>query len=103
MTKKFWTDWQKRIGETTAIYGWCKWTRHDGVEMKREGGSLIGYLPFKILFAKFNGDTVDLKLEIISEVAFSNCHHVKNKYYTLHRNDISTIRFRQVLKNISWN
>ena len=95
MTKKFWADWQKRIGETKAIYGWCKWTRYDGVETKREGGSLIGYLPFKILSAKFNGDTVDLKLEVTSEVAFSNRHHVENKYITLHRNEISRIVFNK--------
>lgn len=99
MTKKFWVDWQKRIGETKAIYGWCKWTRYDGVETKREGGSLIGYLPFKILSAKFNGDTVDLKLEVVDRVfnkstwGFHN--HVENKYYTLHRNDISTIVFNK--------
>ena len=98
MTKKFWKDWQNRIGETKAIYGWCKWTRHDGVEMKREGGSLIGYSPFKILSAKFNGDTVDLKLEVVDRVFNKNTwsfnNHVENKYYILHRNDISTIRFK---------
>ena len=68
MTKKFWADWQKRIGETNAIYGWITYTGFDGVERKREGGSLIGYSPFKILSAKFNGDTVDLKLEIVETV-----------------------------------
>ena len=97
MTKKFWKDWQNRIDETKAIYGWCKWIRHDGVEMKREGGSLIGYLPFKILSAKFNGDTVDLKLEVVDRTfnrsTWSFNNHVENKYYTLHRNDISTIKF----------
>ena len=99
MTKKFWADWQKRIGETKAIYGWCKWTRHDGVETKREGGSLIGYSPFKILSAKFNGDTVDLKLEIVETVFNRNTwgvhNHVENKYITLHRNDISRIIFNK--------
>lgn len=97
MTKKFWNDWQKRVGETKAIYGWCKWTRHDGVEMKREGGSLIGYSPFKILSAKFNGDTVDLKLEVVDRTfnrsTWSFNNHVENKYYVLHRNDISTVKF----------
>lgn len=99
MTKKFWADWQKRIGETKEIYVWCKWTRYDGVEIKRAGGSLIGYLPFKILSAKFNGDTVDLKLEVVDRV-FSRStwgfhNHVENKYYTLHRNDISQIVFNK--------
>ena len=99
MTKKFWADWQKRIVETKAIYGWSKWTRHDGVETKREGGSLIGYSPFKILSAKFNGDTVDLKLEIVETVFNRNTwgvhNHVENKYITLHRNDISRIVFNK--------
>ena len=97
MTKKFWKDWQNRIGETKAIYGWCKWTRYDGVKMKREGGSLIGYSTFKILSAKFNGDTVDLKLEVVDRTfnrsTWSFNNHVENKYYILHRNDISTVKF----------
>lgn len=97
MTKKFWKDWQNRIGETKAIYGWCKWIRHDGVEMKREGGNLIGYSPFKILSPKFNGDTVNLKLEVVDRTfnrsTWSFNNHVENKYYTFHRNDISTIEF----------
>ena len=97
MTKKFWADWQKRIGETKEIYGWIKHTRYDGVETKRSGGSLVGYNPFKILSAKFNGDTVDLKLEVI-ETVFNRStwgihNHVENKYITLHRTDISDIKF----------
>ena len=99
MTKKFWNDWKKRIGETKEIYGWCKWTRHDGVEMKREGGSLVDYLPFKILSAKFNGDTVDLKIEVTFESfdyhTLSTHKVIENKYITLNRNEISTIKFKK--------
>lgn len=96
MTKKFWKDWQKRIGETKQIYDWLIYQTYDGIEKKQIGGSLVGYLPFKILSAKFNGDTVDLKLEIKSEVwTFQGIHtHVENKYLTLNRKDISTVRFK---------
>lgn len=91
MTKKFWNDWQKRIGETKQIYGW-----YENSKGKCVGGSLTGYLPFKILSAKFNGDTIDLKLEIKSEVwTFQGIHtHVENKYLTLNRKDISTVEFK---------
>jgi hypothetical protein len=91
MTKKFWLDWQKRIGETKQIYGW-----YENSKGKCVGGSLVGYLPFKILSAKFNDNIVDLKLEIKSEVwTFQGIHtHVENKYLTLHREDISTVEFK---------
>jgi hypothetical protein len=95
MTKKFWADWRNRIGETKNIYGWCSYETHDGKVKKYVGGTLVSYLPFKILSAKFNGNTVDLKIEVTSEVAFSNRHHVENKYITLHRNEISRIIFNK--------
>ena len=91
MTKKFWLDWQKRIGETKQIYGW-----YENSKGKCVGGSLIGYLPFKIILAKFNGNTVELVLETKSEVFGKNGYHihVENKYFTLNRKDISTIEFK---------
>jgi len=87
MTKKFWTDWQKRIGETKQILGFLPWGE--------VGGSLIGYLPFKIISAKFNGNTVELVLETKSEVFDKNGYHihVENKYFTLNRKEIATIEF----------
>jgi len=91
MTKKFWKDWQNRIGETKQIYGW-----YENSKGKCVGGSLVGYLPFKILSAKFNGDTVELVLETKYEVFGKNGYHihVENKYLTLHREDISTVEFK---------
>ena len=87
MTKKFWKDWQNRIGETKQILGFLPWGE--------VGGSLIGYLPFKIISAKFNGNTVELVLETKSEVFGKNGYqiHVENKYITLHRNEIASIEF----------
>lgn len=87
MTKKFWNDWQNRIGETKQILGFLPWGE--------AGGSLIGYLPFKIISAKFNGDTVELVLETKSEVFGKNGYHihVENKYFTFNRKDIATIEF----------
>lgn len=95
MTKKFWNDWQKRIGETKQIYDWITYQTHEGIEKKRIGGSIIGYTPFKILSAKFNKNTVDLTLEIKREVwTKKGIHiHVENKYVTLYRKDIATIEF----------
>ncbi len=96
MTKKFWNDWQKRIGETNQIYGWLIHKTYDGIEKKQIGGSMIGYLPFKILSAKFNSNTVELVLETKSEVFGKNGYHihVENKYFTLNRKDIATVEFK---------
>lgn len=97
MTKKFWNDWQNRIGETKQIYDWLTYQTYNGIEKKQIGGSIIGYLPFKILSAKFNNDIVDLVLEIKREVWTKNgIHiHVENKYFTLNRKDISTVTFNK--------
>ena len=88
MTKKFWNDWQKRVGETKQILGFLPWGE--------AGGSLIGYLPFKIISAKFNGNTVELVLETKSEVFGKNGYHIhiENKYFTFNRKDIATVEFK---------
>lgn len=99
MTKRFWNDWKKRIGETKQIYGWYSYETHDGKVKKHIGGTLISYLPFKILSANFNGNTVDLKVEVTSEVfdcrTWSRHNVVENRYVTLNRNEISTIKFKK--------
>lgn len=85
MTKKFWKDWQNRIGETKEIKGFMPWGSI--------GGSLVGYLPFRIISAKFNKNTVDLVLEETSLNVITNRHHVENRYLTLNRKEISTVKF----------
>ena len=89
MTRKFWNDWQKRIADTKKIIGW-----YEEACGKRKG-SLIGYLPFKILSAKFNNDTVDLVLELEFDVVDENGWHTRfeNKTFTLNRKDIATVEF----------
>lgn len=90
MTKKFWKDWQKRIGETKEIRSFYI---YGGI-----GGSLVGDLPFKIISATFNKDVVDLVLEETSLNVITNRHHVENRYISLNRKDISTVRFNGVSK-----
>ena len=87
MTKKFWKDWQNRIGETKWILGFLPWGE--------TGGSLIGYLPFKIISAKFNDDTVELVLEIEFDVVDKNGWHTRfeKKNFTFNRTEIATVEF----------
>ena len=87
MTKKFWNDWQKRVGETKEIKGFYI---HGGI-----GGSLVGYLPFRILSAKFTKDVVDLILEETSYNPINGKDRVENRYIKLNRNDIATVRFKK--------
>lgn len=85
MTKKFWKDWQNRIGETKHILGFLPWGE--------VGGSLVGYLPFRIISAKFNKNTVNLVLEETSFNPITHKHHVENRYLTLNRKEIATVEF----------
>ena len=91
MTKKFWNDWQNRIGETKKIIGLYE----ESSGKRRLGGSLIGYWPFKIISAKFNEDTVDLTLEVELDVVDENGWKIRleKKYFTLNRKDIATVEF----------
>lgn len=91
MTKKFWNDWQNRIGETKKIIGWYE----ESSGKRRLGGSLIGYWPFKIISAKFNEDTVDLTLEVELDVVDENGWQIRlgNKNFTLHRTEIARVEF----------
>ena len=87
MTKKFWKDWQNRIGETKWILGF--------LPCGETGGSLIGYLPFKIISAKFNDDTVELVLEIEFDVVDKNGWHTRfeKKNFTFNHIEIATVEF----------
>ena len=87
MTKKFWNDWQKRVSETKEIKGFYI---YGGI-----GCSLVGYLPFRILSAKFDKDVADLILEETSYNPITGRHHVENRYITLNRKDIATVRFKK--------
>ena len=92
MTKKFWRDWQNRIGETLDIYVL------DGRVFSNKFGRYyynslyLVYYDSTILEAKFHGDVVDLKIE--RHFPTKDRHLVsENEYLTLHRNDIKTVKF----------
>lgn len=89
MTKKYWSDWQKRIGETKNIY------LYRFITITNKGNRTYYYTILsgddKILHATFHRDKVDL---IIERHGCANGHHtVENEYLTLHRNEISSIEF----------
>jgi hypothetical protein len=91
MTKKFWKDWQNRIGETKDIeLNICVFNKNNArcyyhsVLSRAHGED-------KILHASFHGDAVDL---VIERHGWANGHTtVENEYLTLHRKEIQTIEF----------
>lgn len=93
MTKKFWKDWQNRIGETKNIY-----LNHFIITFTDKGNRTYYYSILsdvhgedKLLHATFHGDAVDL---IIERHGWANGHHtVENEYLTLHRQEIKNIEF----------
>lgn len=91
MTKKFWNDWQKRIGETKDILINCI------IFNKSKTNTYYHHIlsdycgDDKILKASFHGDAVDL---IIEKHGWGNGHYtVENDYLTLHRIEIDSIEF----------
>ena len=92
MTKKFWKDWQKRIGETRDI---CLFKRShiDGRTWKSSCG-LLG-LEDRIAKVTFHEKSVDLIVERKTYVFGINGLHIhsENEHLTLNRNDIATIDF----------
>lgn len=96
MTKKFWKDWQKRIGETENI------SLVSFITNKNNGRTYYHSVlskvcgDDKILKASFNGDSVDL---VIERHGWGNGHHtVENEYLTLHRTEIKNIEFINIWK-----
>ena len=91
MTKKYWADWQKRIGETKNIYLFSKY--HGNAFY----GSYILNTNDRLIKATFHGDEVDLIIERHNEVidwhTRSLKQHVENEYTTLHRTEIASIEF----------
>ena len=96
MTKKFWKDWQNRIGETKNI------ELHSFITNKNNGRtyyhSVLSNIhgEDKILKATFKGDIVDL---VIEKHGWGNGHHiVENDYLTLSRTEIDSIIFKNLWK-----
>ena len=91
MTKKYWLDWQKRIGETKNIELFSVFS-HDEYKMKL-GKVLNELAEEKLIKAKFHKNTVDLIIE--RHRPKLNGIHVENEYKTLHREDIANIIFKK--------
>lgn len=90
MTKKFWKDWQNRIGETKDIeLNVCVFNKNNGRCYYHS--VLSSVYNDKILKTSFHGDVVDL---IIERHGWGNGHNVvENEYLTLHRTEINNIEF----------
>ena len=96
MTKKFWADWQRRVGETQNIHLFAKVFNGDGSFAyygKRVGGIWYPSLGDHFLKATFHGDAVDIIYEICRQTSRDTFYR-KNVYITLHRQDISSVTFK---------
>ena len=91
MTKKYWLDWQKRIGETKNIELFNAFS-HSEYKMKLSK-VLNESAEEKLIKATFNKNTVDLIIE--RHRPKLNGIHVENEYKTLHREDIANIIFKK--------
>ena len=96
MTKKYWHDWQQRVGETKNIYKFYLYG--DGtVRRLSYGGILYEHNGDNLLSAKFHGDAIDLVIErrkLCYDFANRSSHyHVENEYLTLHRKEIGRVEF----------
>lgn len=96
MTKKFWKDWQNRIGETDNIIILHPFILNGVYFRRRLIDTASGS---KLIKATFNGDTVDLVIELHRSVFNENLwgfhEHIENVYLTLRRKDIKTIYFKK--------
>jgi len=87
MTKKFFRNWQERIGETFVIYVYYQ-------QRDKYSYCLFNPINSKIRKIKFNGDYVTIEW---NEEYRSNYGHLHSKYdcKTLHRTQIKTIIFKK--------
>ncbi len=90
MTKKFWNEWQKRLGETKAI---CRWVYYDNGCQRCQTKRMVGQdIPNRFLSFDFNGDTVRVEYEV-KDLTLSGHYHFENHSIVLNRKDIVTIEF----------
>ena len=97
MTKKFWADWQKRIGETKEVWRWIKWVDKYNIHMEFATKQMSNYeYPNRFISFDFSKDKVDITYEVLNRVMDSNGGHNHSEIHkiTLHRNDIKTIKFK---------
>ena len=91
MTKKFWNDWQKRIGETKNVYFFF----YKNTKMEYRCDLLNEINNDRILKASFHGDIVDLMIETRIPTSKGTIH-VENSYLTLNRKDILSVEFKRL-------
>ena len=97
MTRKYWNDWRKRIGETINIY--LFWKNHiDGRKWKASRGLLDP--EDRIVKATFHEKSVDLTVERKTYVfSISGPHlHSENEHIVLEREKIACIEFKKIEK-----
>ena len=102
MTKKFWNDWQKRVGETKQIYLVYESFGKKINKLWYARGLLSYHLDGdpsdRIISIKFKGDTIDMVIErqsFVSDLSSRRGYHYhsENEYVTLKREDIISVEF----------
>ena len=91
MTKKFWNDWQMRLGETKSI---CRWVYYDNGCQRYQTSRMVGQdTPNRFLSFDFSGDTVKLEYEVKNLTLDGRSYHFENHSIILNRKDIVTVEF----------
>lgn len=97
MTKKFWNDWKRRIGETEQVY--LKWDYSYDKRLRYSKKLLDLWTGEKILSVTFNKDTVNLLIErkdYVRDYSTKGYHYdARNESVNIHRKDIISISFRK--------
>ena len=104
MTKKFWNDWQKRIGETKQVYLAYKPYFRDRIENRLSySRDLLGYRLDKdgcdeIVSVKFDGNSVHFVISrktLVTDLASRRGYHyhAENKEISVNRKDIVSVEF----------
>lgn len=90
MTKKFWNDWQKRLGETKSI---CRWVYYDNGCQRYQTRRMVGQdTPNRFLSFDFSGDTVKVEYEV-KNLTLDGNYHSETHRIRLDRTEIVTVEF----------
>lgn len=92
MTKKYWNDWKRRIGETINIH--LFWNRIDGTIIRKANSGLLDPED-RIVKATFHEKSVDLTIERSNYYYIGSHYLSKNEYITLEREKIACIIFKK--------
>lgn len=109
MTKKFWNDWQKRIGETKQVYLAYKSYFGNGIEntLRYSRDLLVDRLDKdgcdEIVSVKFDGNSVHFVISrktLVTDLASRRGYHyhAENKEISVNRKDIVSVEFSKKKK-----